>query len=92
LKVPYKEESVTDRRDIIEMRGESGDEGEIFYASSGPPRPRKPREGFLTKVFGIALGVGIFLALIFFFVYVVLPVIAILIIWGLLQNIFRARR
>ncbi len=81
-----------DRRDIIDMKGELGDEGEIFYAASPPGRPRKPYGGFLAKVFGVALGVGIFLALIFFFVYVILPIAVILIIWGILRNVFRPRR
>lgn len=81
-----------DRRDIIEMKGEPDDEGEIFYTASPTPSPRRPHGGFLAKVFGVALGVGIFLALVFFFVYVILPIVAILIIWGLLQNVFRSRR
>ena len=81
-----------DHRDVIEMKGESGDEGEIFYTASPSPRPRKSYEGFLAKVLGAALGVGIFLALIFFFVYVVLPIVAILIIWGILRNVFRPGR
>jgi hypothetical protein len=82
---------VTDRRDIIEMKSESGDEGKIFYASSSFARPQKRGGGFLAKVFGVALGVGIFLLLVFFFVYVVLPIAAILIIWGILRNVFRPR-
>ncbi len=80
-----------DRRDIIEMKGEPGDEGEIFYTSSSYVRPGKPQSGFLSKVFGVALGVGVFLLLVFFFVYVVLPIAAILIIWGILRNVFRTR-
>jgi hypothetical protein len=47
---------------------------------------------WLGKVFGISLGVGIFLLVVVFFVYVVLPVMILMILWALLKKIFSARR
>jgi hypothetical protein len=77
-------------RDIIEMKGERGDDGEIRYTSA-PPRPPARRPGLVSQVLGIAAGVAIFLVLVFFFVYVVIPLVLILIAWATLKNVFRRR-
>ena len=68
---------------IIEMQ--PSDEGAFSYTPGLPPK----RSGrFLAKVFGIALGVALFLLALVFFVYVVIPIILILIALYFLRRLF----
>lgn len=77
-------------KEIIELHPEKADKGEIRYSfSSKPPDKPGPFNGLLAKILGTALGIGVFLFLIVFFVYVVLPLIAVVIVWFLLRSIFR---
>jgi len=79
-----------DDRQIIELRPEKPDRGEIRYRySGGQPSKPSPLSAFAWKIFGVLTGVALFLLFIFFFVYVVLPVIALLLIWMFLRNLFR---
>jgi len=76
-------------KQIIELRREKPDQGEIRYTFSPMPPGRNSSVHWLEKVFGIALAAGIFLLLLFFFVYVVLPIIAIILVWTLIRHLFR---
>ncbi len=76
-------------KEIIELRPERPDEGEIRYTYSAKIQKASPLNALALKVFGILLGVALFLLFIFFFVYVILPVIAILLIWAFIRNLLR---
>ena len=76
-------------KEIIDLHPEKPDDGEIRYTYSSISSQRKEPANFLTKVFGIALGLALFFLFIVFFVYVILPLIAILLVWMLLRNLFR---
>lgn len=79
-----------DKKDIIELHPERTDEGEIVYTKKVVSR--SAGSNFAVKVLGVAVGVAIFLVILFFFVYVLLPIAAILIIWSILKGLFGRRR
>jgi len=78
-------------KDIIEMKVERTEEGEIRYTRDQMPRVRLSGPLFLMQVVGVAVGVAIFIGLIFFFVYVFVPLVIILILWEFLRRIFSRR-
>ena len=80
---------MSDDKQIIELHPEKPDDGEIRYTYSSIPPKVATSSNFLTKIFGIALSVALFFLFIVFFVYVILPLIAILLVWMLLRNLFR---
>jgi uncharacterized membrane protein len=71
-------------RDIIELRRERPEEAEIRYAS--PPPSRRPQPGLLSKITTIVLGALILLALLAFFLYVVLPILVIALLLAFLRR------
>ena len=82
---------MTDNRTIIEMKPETGDDGELRYTRSRARAPiKKGGPNWVMRIFGMALGVAIFLCLIFFFVYVILPLIAIILLWFIIKSIYRS--
>ena len=77
-------------KEIIDLKLEKPDEGEIRYTySSKPPKGNDPVLALAKRVLGVLIGVSVFALLIFFFVYVILPIIAIVLIWVLLKGLFR---
>lgn len=80
---------MADKKEIIELHPERGDEGEIIYTKKVVSK--SGGGGFAAKVFGIAVGVALFLVILFFFVYVFLPIVVIFIIWSIIRNLFRPR-
>ncbi len=83
---------MTDNRTIIEMKPETGDDGELRYtkARARGPAKKKAAPNWLLRILGTALGVAVFLCLIFFFVYVILPLIAIILLWFIIKSIYRS--
>jgi hypothetical protein len=81
---------MTDEKNIIEMKSEETDTGEILYTQTSIPRRENDSPAFFSKIAGIAVGVAIFFLLITFFVYIILPIIAIFLIWALIKNIYRS--
>lgn len=76
-------------REIIELRPEPSDEGEIRYARPEPPRRPGALAALASRALGLAIGVALFLALLFFFFYVVLPVAVVLFLIFALRRLFR---
>ncbi len=78
-------------KDIIDLKPERDDDGEIIYASSGRPQGPPPAwKNALNRILAFTIficGVVIFLAL---FLYVILPIIALILIFLLVRNIIRA--
>lgn len=75
--------------EIIELRPEKPDHGEIRYTFSEKPKaPESSLQRLIAQAFGVALGVGIFLLLLFFFVYFVLPLVLIFFLWVLIKKLF----
>lgn len=83
---------MTDNNEIIEMHPTEDDRGELRYTQGRPTRKGGLLSGWIVKILGIALGFAIFLVLIFFFVYIVLPLILIVTLYLLIKNIFKIRR
>ncbi len=79
-------------KEIIELRPEKPDQGEIRYTYSGRPAFRQGSlQKLIAQVFGIVFGIATFFLLLFFFVYVLLPLIAIFVVWLLARNLLKAR-
>lgn len=79
-------------KDIIELKAEERENGEIIYETTGARVSPKETaiDGAFRKVLGIAFTLaGLALAMIFFF-YIVLPIIAVIIVYILLRNIYRS--
>lgn len=83
-----------EERQIIDLQGVESEEGEIKFTHThqAPQKSSQPFGGLVKSVLGIALGVAIFLLLITFFVYVIIPLIAILILWSLITGLLGRRK
>lgn len=79
---------MTDGKDILNMKREGPDEGEIRYVRENTRKPFD-LEGFLAKAMGMVLAIGACVLFFFLFVYVILPIIAILLLWSLIRSLFR---
>ena len=79
---------MNDPKQIIEMKRTESGEGEIRYTRV----TKLPGKGLLARIFGIAVGVAVFIALATFFIYVVLPVIALLILLFFLRRLYLSLR
>ena len=80
-----------ENKEIIELKPENPDQGEIRYTYSASSKAAisRPSQNWLTKIFGIFFGIGLLFVFIFFFVYVILPVVVILLVWTLARNLLR---
>jgi hypothetical protein len=77
-------------REIIELKPEERDNGEIVYETAGGrPIPRETAfDAIFRKVLGITFTLGILaLAMVFFF-YIVLPIIVLVVAYVLLRKIY----
>jgi len=75
-----------EERRIVDLKPEPAEEGEILYDR---PKAPSPWRGFAVKIVGIAAGVALFLVLLTLFVYVVVPVVAVLVLFAILRRFFR---
>ena len=75
---------------IIDLEREGPDESQPRYAR-GPRRGPSSFQKLTVGVLGVAVGVALFLAFLTFFIYVLLPLMAILILWSMLKGAFRSR-
>ncbi len=78
-------------KEIIELRPEKPDEGEIRYTYSASSAPSRSSQNLLKKIFGFFVGVGLLVLFVLFFVYVILPVVAVLLIWMLVRNLIKSK-
>ena len=76
-------------KQIIEMHLSEGDDGELHYTQEHSIQRRSALSYWIIKLLGFALGVAAFLFMIVFFVYVIIPIVAILIIYSLVKRFFR---
>ena len=78
-----------DNKKIIDLKAEKTEEGEIFYTQQAPPsHPAFDWRGWTFKIVSLAFGIAVFLFLLTFFIYVVIPLILIIILWNFIRKLF----
>lgn len=75
--------SVGDGRRVVEMKFESASGGSARYRASS----ETGAAAWLARLFGVALGVVVFLMIAAFFVAVVVPVVVLLALWSLVRRL-----
>ncbi len=79
-------------QEIIDLKPEKPDEGELRYTYARRTSvTRTAPESFLARAAGALIAAGVFFLILFFFVYVILPVIAIFLIWMFVRGLFGRR-
>ena len=85
------EKSMSDSKQIIELKPETTEEGKVEYTRSKSSVPSRGSQTF-SRILSAALGIGFFLLLLSFFVTIILPLIALFILWVILRDIINSFR